>query len=283
MSREWLDVYGGVVRDATLRPGLKSYLLRIDEQSLARETQPMYRERYAARIRLLREAAGALAGDLLAAYHAVDTYRRGSEPKDGIDERRLKAVLLRILIETGTAETQQLAEQHFRQAWSITDRTSALMCINVSEHPERRAIMEEAYTLWKDHLAAYTSYLQVVGSGIHDDVFEMIEREARRPGFRMEHPSHNRALLLPLSMNNKMLWTDRGIAWLTETAIRLTPINENTVLHLIACFQHVRDLAPDLKPKVIAALDAIRKQVNAAAAPSVAGRLDAYLSSADEG
>ena len=63
----WLDLYGAVLRDESLRPGLKSYLLRIDEQSLDRAFLPCYRERYAARQALLVPGEADRGQDLLRA------------------------------------------------------------------------------------------------------------------------------------------------------------------------------------------------------------------------
>ncbi|MBN1512918.1 MAG: DUF3458 domain-containing protein [Phycisphaerae bacterium] len=283
VSEAWLKTWGGALREPPARPALKAHLLRIDEQSLDRATLPRYRERYAARIRLLRAAAARFTPELTEAFEAVDTYRRGRSPKDGIEERRLKAVLLRVLVEAATPEVYRVAETHYRAAWNFSDRAAALQCINVSGHPNRSALLHEAYGAWHGHLNGYTTYLSIVASGTHEDVFDAIAREERRPSFRLDHPGHVRALYLPVAANNKMLWTDRGIAWVADTAIRLAQVNPYTVLRLIACFRLVDRLADDLQPKVRAALERMRAAIDPSRCPSVAGRLDAYLEGAGDG
>ena len=277
ISSEWLDVYGMIVADALLSPGMKACLLRIDEQSLDRSLMVFYRERYNARIKLLKLVAERHLADLVKTFNAVDTYIAAVNPKEGIEDRKLKAVLLRVLIEANMPEVHKLASDHFHRAWNITDRIAALSCINLSDNPERRNLLSEGFALWKDHLSAYSSYLQIVGSGTHDDVFDMIVEEERRPSFRIEHPTHSRALYLPMSGNNKMLWTDKGIDWVAGKVIALAKINENTAIRLLACFQQVHNLADDLKPKVLSALETMRRGVNGSASPSVAGRINAYL------
>lgn len=277
VSDEWQETFALLVRDTSLLPGIKAYLLHIDEQSLAREYLPFYRERYKARVKLLKTIANRCLDDLLKAYHGVDTYALAAEPTDGVEERKLKAVLLRTIIKADTPEIHKLAEDHFHRAWNISDKVSALHCINISNHPKRRDLMDEAYELWKNHLSAYASYLQIAGSGIHEDIFEMISLEEKRPSFKIRHPSHSRSLFLPMTANNKILWTDRGIAWVTQTVIRLAPINEISAIRLLYCFQQVNKLAADLKPKVIAALQTMREKVDESATPSVAGRINAYL------
>jgi len=275
----WQETWAAVLREPDLPPGLRAYLLRIEEQSLDRTTLPMYRERYAARIRLLETLATRYTAELAAAFDAVDTYRRGAAPEEGIEERKLKAVLLRTLVEAGTPDVHRMAEDHFRRAWNFSDKASALRCINVSTHPRKPEFLEEAFGAWQHHLNGYTTYLAVVASGPHDDVFDLIAREEARPEFNIEHPGHSRALYLPVASNNRMLWTDAGIDWLARTVARLAPVNENTAIRLAAAFQHVARLSDDLKPRVVKALEAMREGVDAAKSASVAGRIRAYLDS----
>ncbi|OGV69230.1 MAG: peptidase M1 [Lentisphaerae bacterium RIFOXYA12_FULL_48_11] len=277
ISKDWLSLYEMILKDMSLPYGLKAYLLRIDEQSVDRKYLPFCRERYAARITLLKAVAENCMPALRKAFDSVDTYALPKQPKDGIEERLLKGILLRTIVEANTSETHKLAENHFHKAWNITDRISTLHCINLSEHPRRSTLMEEGFELWKDHLSAYASYLGIVGSGIHDDVFDLIVAEEKRPTFTVQHPTHSRALYLPMAGNNKMLWTDRGIQWMTDTVIRLSSINENTVIRLVAAFQQFDKLADDLRPKVLKALKTMHKNIDQSAAPSVAGRINAFL------
>jgi len=277
ISEAWLETWGAVLRDPALTPALKAYLLRIDEASLDRSALPRYRQRYLARSRLLARAAGRYAAELIAAFRSLDTDRRSDDPRDGWEERRLKAVLLRTLIETDTPEVRRLAEDHLRTARHFSDQTSALHCINLSGHPRRTEILEETRAEWRHHLNGYAAYLATVASGIADDLFDRIERESQRPPFRLDHPAHVRALYLPLGGNNKMLWTERGIRWVAAAVVRLAPVNDNLAARLVACFQLVNRLDDDLRPRVRQALEDMRAAVNARAAPSVAGRIAAYL------
>ena len=277
VSSDWLDVYSSIVGDMTLPAGLKGYLLKIDEQSVNRDYLPMYRERYSARKTLLKAVADNCMDGLLEAWDAVDTYTKGKEPADGIEERQLKAVLLRSIVEGRTPDVYDLAGRHFDAAWNISDRIATLSCINVCGHPDRKKFLASAFEEWKDHLTAYTSYLVLISSGVEEDVFDMIREEEQRDTFQLEHPGHNRALFLPMGSNNSMLWTDKGINWTADTAIRLAGINENTTLRVIGCFGQVAKLGDDLKPKVVSALEKILDAIDNSVSPSVVGRLEAYL------
>ena len=277
VSEDWLELFGAILGDSSLPVGLKGYLLAIEEQSFDRRYLPMYRKRYRARIRLLETVSSRHAMALREVYDAVDTYARGREPRDGIAERRLKAIVLRMLCEADTEEVQQLAEQHFHCAWNISDKLAALRCVQATSHPGRHALFEEAYAMWKDNIAAYTTYLACIGGSRHDDVFDRLVAEEERSTFQISHPGHSRALLMPMGSNNKMLWTDSGLEWLAETVVRSAKVNENTALRLVDSLRLVNQLDDDLKPKVLAALESMRDGISADHAPAVRGRIDAYL------
>lgn len=281
VSPAWIRVFGEVLRDTSLPPALRAHILRIDELSLERKYLPFYRERYSARRRLQQSVASSLLPALLEEFMAVDTYRKTGDPRDGMDLRHLKAALLRLLMEADTPEMHRLAEEHFHRAWNISDKLAALGCINASSHLDRLTLMQEGLELWEDHLGPYCSYLQVVGAGVHEDVFDRIAEEERRPCFRQEHPSHVRALYMSMAANNKMLWTDRGLQWMADVIVRLSAVNPVIPSRLIECFQLAGSLAADLKPKVVFALESIIRRLEGAQAPSVTGRARAYLLSAE--
>lgn len=283
ISPEWLKIWGSHLVDGAIQPGSKAYLLSISEQTVDRKYLPRHRQRYRAREALLKAVAKSFKKELIQAFEAVDTYKPFEDPAEGIEERMLKSVLLRTLTAADTLDVHKLAEDHFHNARHISDRVSALSCINISSHPRRKELLDEAYTEWKDILAAYASYLSVVSGGIHDDTFDMIAREEGRHTFKMTHPGHTRSLFLRMAANNRMLWTQRGIQWIRDTVIRLAKINENTAVRLISCFQLVDKLDEDLREPVLEALLGIRKNIDWKACPSLAGRLDAYIGAAQAG
>jgi len=93
----------------------------------------------------------------------------------------------------------------------------------------------------------------------------------------MRHPGHNRALYMPMTNNNKLLWTPEGMDWLVSTVVKLTPENENTALRLADCLQLVRKLDDDIKPLAVDALETMRNQIDAEKHPSISGRINSFL------
>lgn len=273
----WLELYERIVQDSSISNGFKAYLLRIDELSLDRSYLPWYRERNLARSALIKCAAEHSRDALLDLFNSINTYERTDNPADGIERRSLKNTALRILSELNTLETQKLAETHLNEAWNITDKVAALGCIQTSDHPGRAVILDSAFSQWKDHLNGYTSYLMVIASGTRPDVFDQMAQEAKRTCFKIAHPSHARSLFMPMCANNKMLWSEEGQHWLTETAVRMSQINDFTAGRMVGCLQLVGKMPDDLKKRVIQTLEQIKQNVDVKKAPMTAGSIDAFL------
>ncbi len=283
-SADWVETYAGLVRDASLPAGFKAALLRIDETPLDRTLLPKVRELFAARLKLLKAVADRHFGEVADSFLAVDTYQPDEKPGSGLEKRRLKGMLLRVLAEARSPEAQAMAETHYRNAWNITDQLSALAAVRLSEHPRREALTEEAFERWKDHLSAYTGYLASLGSSARGpEVLETLRREAARPGFRWEHPSHSRSLVLPAAANSGVLWTEEGLRWAVETVARLAPVSEYVTLGLLASFQLFKQFEPELQTQARGALLEMRGALDPEKNPAVCGRLDAYLAAVSPG
>jgi aminopeptidase N len=283
VDEEWLSVYGEILRDEQLPAALKAFLLRIDEQPLERRYCTWYQELVVAREQLMLAVNKLYRDELLSQFNNLDTYSLPPErsPKHGIEERLLKQVLLDLITVDDSEESHRLIIKHFRRATTANDRVSALLALNRSASTQRRELLYEVYDVWHGHLSGYANYLRVIASGTRDDVFPMIKIERERPTFDVTQPTWCRALYLPMAVNNKMVWMDRGIQWVAETVIELAALNTTTASRILNTFQHVRSLKPGLKQKVRAALEEIAHQVPEGVSPTIHGQAGAYLISAD--
>ncbi len=279
VSDGWLDLYGEILSLGDLPASLKAYFLRIDEQPMDRSYTTWYQELVDAREAMMLAVNGRYRNKLVAMFEGLDTYAKpaGRSPREGIEERMLKNVLLDLIVIDDLPDSHTLTIDHFRRATTATDRVAALMALNRSSSPLRHAVLEEVYEAWHEHLSGYANYLRIISNGTCDDVFDMIENEKNRPGFIITQPTWARALFLPMAVNNKMVWTAQGIAWIADTVIELAPINAITAGRLLNTFQHVKRLKPVLREKVTAALGRIAASVSEKDSPSVFGQARMYL------
>ena len=275
----WLKLYGSMLRDENLHPSVKTYILKIDEQPLDRAYITWYPEQVAARERLMTEVNNTYHDMLISQFEKIDTYStdKRRSPKDGIEERMLKNVLLDLIVVNDSPKTHSLILDHYRQATTASDRVAALAALNRSSEPSRLAVLEAVYTQWHVHLSGYANYLRIIAGGTCDDVFDMIKREKMRPTFDITQPTWARALFLSMAVNNKMVWTDAGIKWLTDTIIELAPINMTTTSRLLNTFQHARGLRSPLKEKVMESLLRIADSLVENEHPAVHNQAKAYM------
>ena len=275
-SAAWLEVYGEMVRDEALSPSIKARLLTIDEASLVRGYLPWYRERWEACRTLTLAAARRWRAELTALWHATDTYRRDESLEEGMGPRKLKGVLLRVLATLDDEEAHELIEQHLAAAWHLTDRTHALACLVRSSHPRRLELMAEVRRAWSGHLNGYAAYLGTIAQREDEEVFDLLAEEEAREGFRLDHPTHSRALLLPMLANSRMLWSEAGMEWLTDVVVRVADVSEYVAVGLLEGLQQAPHLRGDLKPLVARTLTHLGDIIDPVTHPSVAGRIALY-------
>src|SRR5208283_4196089 len=223
----WLALYGEILSWRDIPSWLKSYFLRIDEQPLDRAYCIWYPELVVVREKLMLEINRVYRDQLLEHFWSLDTYSTSGRQsfKNALGNRMLKNVLLDLLVIDDSIESHKLILSHLTAATTATDRVAALLALNRSSSPSRSTVLEEFYGKWHSHLSGYANYLRVVASGTNEDVFAMIDVEKKRPSFDITQPTWSRALFLSMASNNKMVWTDKGINWVTTTVVELAPIN----------------------------------------------------------
>ncbi|HTZ18095.1 MAG TPA: DUF3458 domain-containing protein, partial [Dissulfurispiraceae bacterium] len=276
---DWLALYGEMLTDIQMPPSIKAFILRIEEQPMDRAYLTWYKEQVVARELLMKEVNRAYRDTLIALFSDIDTYSKEKRisPKDGIEERMLKNVLFDLIVIDDSRDSHVVILDHYRRATTATDRCAALSALNRSSEPSRRGILEETYNKWHTHLSGYANYLRIIAGGTREDVFDMIGSERQRPTFDITQPTWARALFLTMAVNNKMVWTDRGIGWLTDTILELAPVNITTAGRLLNTFQHAARLRPPLREKVIVSLNRIASGLTESEHPVIHNQAAAYL------
>lgn len=277
VDEAWLELFGRFLRDDSLSPGLKSYLLRVEEQPLDRDYLAWYQEQVAARDRLAAEVNRAWRSELIAAFQALDTYQPPREPAEGIEERALKAVLLDLISGRDEPQTHELILEHWRKAVTASDRVSALVNLNRTSVPQRRELLEQVHDAWHEHLSGYANYLRVVSAGAQPDLYDMIAAELARPGFDITLPTHARAILLGFAANTRMVYTQEGMARLADWIIMLSPINATTASRMLNSCKLLARMRPPLKDWASRALWKIAVDVSDEVSPTIHRQAKSYL------
>ena len=234
------------------------------------------RERGAIRRKLLQAALDACGEEnVIAALYA--SRQQVGELSEQVLSRFLRNAWLQLLTVSDTTQAQRALESTLTQALNMTDRLNTLTALWQSNHPQRRVILAREGNVLRQTLNGYLGYLQVIGKAPRDEVFDVLAEEQAREGFSCQHPGLSRALYVPLSLNNSLIWQPRGMQWLTETAVTMAHVSEYNTLRLIAPCQACHTFAPDLREAVHQALREMLVQIDATTCPSVTGRIKAYL------
>jgi aminopeptidase N len=262
VSESWLKIYGDIIADDTISDIVKSYMLKISDQPLARQVIPMYEERLAAQAKMTRTVCVHHLGALLYLFNSIDTYEIVDNHNVNIGRRRLKFIVLKVITTAHAPKAYMLAEEHFNAATDITDKLNALTCINMSMHPDKDGMIEQAYELYSQSNSAYRQYLTAVASAKGDECLDLILKEERKDTFDQSHPGHLSGLYLAAVTNNQFIWTDQGLNWVKEKIIELTDKNEYLANRMVSCFRFVLKMQPNLKSKVTKVLEEILEQLD---------------------
>lgn len=277
IQSSWLDLYGELLDDTRINSSLKAFLIKVDEQPLDRNYVTWYPELVVAKDKLMQAINTRYRKRLIELFEGLDTYSSRSDPKDGIEDRVLKITLLELISSVDSSESHDIILEHLERATTATDKVSALNALNRSSSPSRKPLLEDTYERWHTHLSAYANYLRIISSGSCGDVFDMIEKEKHRPSFDITNPTWSRALFITMAMNNRKVWTDEGIEWTVSTVTELAPVNTFVASLLLNVFQQVQKMRPNLKNRVIPALQKITDSVSDAVSPTVHRQALSYL------
>lgn len=254
---------------------IKARFLGIGEQPLDRKYIAWYKELVDAREKMMKAVNARYRGLLLKMFESIDTYNEPGSIEKGIADRMLKSTLLGLIAIDDSAESQELVIGHHKRATNANDTVSSLALLNKTSSPKRRELLDKAFEDWHHNLNGYANYLRVVASGTHDKVFDEIEAETKRESFDMSQPSHTRALFMPMTHNNKMLWTDEGMEWLKGKVIEMAKTNPYIAGKMLSAFQHVNRMKPELAEKVKGHIEDIAEQTKHNA--SVSSQAKSYL------
>ena len=277
-SPDWLRVFCANFADTSLPDGVKAALLSVGTP-LDRSLLANVRENPRFRRAILREAAKT--AGVAALVSALGTGTPDSVSA-AVERRALRASLLRLLAALDTQDAWEALEAFLEKAAQFTDRINALAALWESSSPRAALRLAQARTEFVGRNSTYLGYLSLLGSAPREEAFEAVAREAETPEFSYAHPGLCRSLLCPLAQNDDLVWTERGLAWLADTCVRLAPVNEYTTLRILGVCQNHKDFAPDLKAAVRAALIGIRDRLADANCPWFKSTLETYLETSAE-
>ncbi len=149
-----------------------------------------------------RAIAGALRGELLAAYTANREAGEYRVIPDAIARRRLRDVCLAYLVALGEAETLELARGQYREAASMTDMLGGLRPLVTGGHAGAEEVLDDFYRRWSGEPEVVDKWLAVQAASPALGTLERIRSLMDHPVFNFKNPNKVRAVLGAFARGN---------------------------------------------------------------------------------
>ena len=276
----WLAIYQEIFADQSLDLGIKSALLAIPADSIDRYRRARVRENVQ-EMRTLRRAAALKIGveNLSAAFATGAT---GVSPVDDLKRRAYENCILQLLAAANVPEAWEAIRTYLSRSTSITARLNALRALVSTDDPGRKELLEKEGVELRKSLNGYLSYLGLVASDPHADVFDAIAREEQREGWSITHPGLSRALYCGFAANGDQLWTPRGLAWLEETLVKYADVSEYNAIRLLSPVAVWRRFEPNLRAEVKGLLERVAAKLPRDRYAFIGGKLAGLLASSGD-
>jgi len=120
---------------------------------------------------------------------------------EAVAARSLKNLCLAYLVRLNKADYNDLADEQYAQAETMTDSIAALSIIADSQSSERQAVLDSFFEKWKENALVLDKWLAVQASSKQPDAFKQIQRLIEHPSFSMKNPNKVRSLLGAFTYN----------------------------------------------------------------------------------
>ena len=196
-----------------------------------------------------------------------------------IKRRAYENCILQLLAAANVPEAWEAIRTYLSRSTSITARLNALRALVSTDDPGRKELLEKEGVELRKSLNGYLSYLGLVASDPHADVFDAIAREENREGWSITHPGLSRALYCGFAANGDQLWTPRGLAWLEETLVKYADVSEYNAIRLLSPVAVWRRFEPNLRAEVKGLLERVAAKLPRDRYAFIGGKLAGLLAS----
>ncbi|MEM8991513.1 MAG: aminopeptidase N [Pseudomonadota bacterium] len=249
----WTDAVGHLLRDDSLDPAFRALTLALPgDDEIAAEVFAHGTPADPARIRgTLREMARVL-GTALAPvaeeiYRAMAVAGPYSPDAAAAGRRSLRNGCLGLLINTGTAEAQDLAERQFTGADNMTDSMAGLAALVYHDASAAPDALSRFYDRWQADPLVVDKWFAVQATAPLPGTLAKIEGLTAHAAFDWKTPNRFRSLVGAFAMGNPSQFhtaDGSGYRFVADWLIKLDKLNPQTAARLTGCFESWRRYDP---------------------------------------
>ncbi|PWF24946.1 aminopeptidase N [Corticimicrobacter populi] len=262
LSASLVRAWATLLHTPALDPAYRARALALPlEKTLLERMRPMHPGRLAAARLAVRAELGRQLGSLwLQTYHENMTPGAYSPDPLSTGRRSLKNLALSYLCAPRKQDGLSLAQQQFQKAGNMTDSLAALAClVNDADTIVAQNALGDFYTRWHHDPLVVDKWFAVQAASCNSTV-ALVRKLTQHPAFTLLTPNRVRALVFQFCMNNALNFHTEegaGYAFWAEQMLLLDPVNPEIAARLARVFDRWSLHAPELREKMLAALELI--------------------------
>lgn len=271
---EIIDIYFELISDEALMEKAGGQFLTIFESVDDRKFAHHYTKMYDVRKKIMEAIARKYKKEL------VDLYKKYNTPCSGktyietksleIKRRQVKNVALSLLATIEAEDIHRIIKDQLEGSDSATDKLTAFSLYLNSTAKDKIEVLKSVEERSKKNLVSWESFLAIIASNSSEDTLKIIKRIEGSNSFRIEQSNDQRALYVQFAHNRKKsLETEEGRAFLKDTIIKLSKINEYTAVNAIKVFGNIDDMEEKYHLELVKVLIEIMANITPDKMPSV--------------
>jgi len=258
-----------VLTDGTLNPAFREQALMLPAEAYLAERMGVADPAAIHRARLfMREGlASALKAEWLAAYRANETPGDYSPDADSMARRALRNLALGYLADSGDADMQALADQHYARSDNMTDRFAALSALVNSFAPGREHALADFYERFENDALVIDKWFSLqgmqrgeVGPRAGKRTIDTVRALMEHPAFNLRNPNRARSLIFSFCSGNPAQFhaeDGSGYAFWADQVLALDAINPQVAARLARVLDRWQKYEIPLRDRMRAALERV--------------------------
>ncbi len=247
-DESYTEVFGKIIKDASLDPALKAVTLSLPSESLMAQEQKIIavENNHLARSFLLSALAERHFDPLLALYEELSGDVTYSLTPESTGKRKLKHVVLSYLMRTKKPEITSLCFHQFRTGNNMTDIFSALECLSRTNTPQREEALRLFYEKWEKDPLVMVKWFAVQALSPEEDTLARVKKLSAHPLLDYTVPNLVRGLIGSFAENLFRFHAEDGSGYLfmEERIAHIDTINPQVAARLSGCFKSFPKLPP---------------------------------------
>ncbi|RZT42735.1 aminopeptidase N [Cupriavidus agavae] len=264
-----VSAFRTVLTDGSLNPAFREQALMLPAEAYLAERMGVADPAAIHRARLfMREGlARALKAEWLAAYGANATPGDYSADADSMAKRALRNLALGYLADTGDADMQALADEHYRDSTNMTDRFAALSALVNSFAPGREHALADYYERFETDALVIDKWFSLqgmqrgeVGPHAGKRTIDTVRALMEHPAFNLRNPNRARSLIFSFCSGNPAQFHAQdgsGYQFWADQVLALDAINPQVAARLARVMDRWQKYEIPLRDRMRAALERV--------------------------